>query len=661
MKTLKTAILISLLSVSYNSFADLNNGLVAYYCFDDATNISKDCSTNGNNGSPTGQVNSVTGVKGNAANFGGYNNPASIHIPNSSSLQFVQDFTISFALKMTGFDGMDGWGSYSTFGAHSVFAKSHDRTGMTFLAYGDNATGNVGTGVASFEWGGNKNDVGAIASNSTVDKWVTFTYVFSNSSKIAKLYADGVLIKTNENFNQDLSSINSQDLYLGKFSDSWYPLNGSLDEVRIYNRALTDNEVSELYQQGTTPKLATPTGLEITSLSPFTLKWNAVPNATSYRVVISQDKYFKGFTEKLGKSICDSSCVTFKVPINTSANTYSYTPTLSELNITYPKIGINYISIRAGSKNVENSNWGGWLFTKTNESLVSTPKKSVINNSSDFERKIRVAFFNALGSKIKDDAFYTSLAKIIKSMSTSSALESFFLRDSTIKKIANQVLKSSWINEALKDGTKSLLKSSPTFLSDVIVDAAADIIKTNYPDKTEGQLIAWEIKGGYLATKSLIIAAGSPTAGAAEYIAGGIQLNIEIWQEVLNSFEELLVAKLQANKAQAYADIADQTEKAMQRYASANTPEEKQQILNLLKEVFDSIRPSLHPILSIYTAYPFQEVELNAIEKNANSTVLDFDKAKFQVYTSLLKTDSNKANQFLNDYFSLAEKASLVP
>jgi len=253
MKTLKTAILISLLSVSYNSFADLNNGLVAYYCFDDATNISKDCSTNGNNGSPTGQVNSVTGVKGNAANFGGYNNPASIHIPNSSSLQFVQDFTISFALKMTGFDGMDGWGSYSTFGAHSVFAKSHDRTGMSFLAYGDNATGNVGTGVASYEWGGNKNDVGAIASNSTVDKWVTFTYVFSNSSKIAKLYADGVLIKTNENFNQDLSSINSQDLYLGKFSDSWYPLNGSLDEVRIYNRALTAAEVTALYQQGTTP------------------------------------------------------------------------------------------------------------------------------------------------------------------------------------------------------------------------------------------------------------------------------------------------------------------------------------------------------------------------------------------------------------------------
>jgi len=98
MKKAKAAMLLGALMINGTAVADLNTGLVAYYCFDDETNIGKDCSANGNNGSPTGQVNSVTGVKGNAANFGGYNNPASIHIPNSSSLQFVQDFTISFAL-----------------------------------------------------------------------------------------------------------------------------------------------------------------------------------------------------------------------------------------------------------------------------------------------------------------------------------------------------------------------------------------------------------------------------------------------------------------------------------------------------------------------------------------------------------------------------------
>lgn len=240
--------------------AGLTDGLVAYYCFDDASNISKDCSANGNNGSPSGQVNSVTGWKGNAASFGGYKSPASIHIPNSTSLQFSQDFSVAFAVKMTGFDGMDGWGSYASFGAHAAVAKSHDRRGMALLAYGDSKTGNVGTGVASFGW---NNPIGGNAPNSDVDKWVHFTYIFSNKQHKTKLFANGTLVATKDGFSQDLSAMNSQDLYLGKYSDYWYPLNGALDDVRIYNRTLTDAEVTALSQQDT------PTPPKITSITPI--------------------------------------------------------------------------------------------------------------------------------------------------------------------------------------------------------------------------------------------------------------------------------------------------------------------------------------------------------------------------------------------------------
>ena len=40
--------------------------------------------------------------------------------------------------------------------------------------------------------------------------------------------------------------MNTQDLYIGKYSDAWYPLNGAVQDIRIYQQALTDAEVQAL-------------------------------------------------------------------------------------------------------------------------------------------------------------------------------------------------------------------------------------------------------------------------------------------------------------------------------------------------------------------------------------------------------------------------------
>jgi hypothetical protein len=252
MKKMKIALLLSALAISGTAMADLNTGLVAYYCFDDAKNLGKDCSTNGNNGTAEGVVTSVTGYKGMGVLFGGFNNPADIHIPNSTSLQFKQDFSLAFAVKMTGLDGMNGYGNYSDLNSpdpafQAVISKSSDTDGMALVASHD-GKGNLDTFTTSFEWG--NNGIGGITSNSGIGRWVHFTYIFSNTQHTAKLYADGVLISTKKGFTQDFSSINTQDLYLGKYSSSWYPLNGAVDEVRIYNRALTTAEITSLYNQG---------------------------------------------------------------------------------------------------------------------------------------------------------------------------------------------------------------------------------------------------------------------------------------------------------------------------------------------------------------------------------------------------------------------------
>ncbi len=233
-------------------YAGIQDGLVAHYCFDDASNLGKDCSTNGNNGVLEGNVIKATGYNGSGALFGGFNNPAAVHVPNSSSLQFQQDFSVSVAVKMTTFSGMDGWGSSADYGIHSLFAKSHDRNGVALMAYGDGSSGSVDVAghIATYGWTPLNWNNPTVAPNAPANEWVHLTWVFSNSKHVAQFYADGVLIATDNGFSQDFSEMNNQDLYLGKFSDYWFPLNGVLDEVRVYNRALNKAEVVTLFKQG---------------------------------------------------------------------------------------------------------------------------------------------------------------------------------------------------------------------------------------------------------------------------------------------------------------------------------------------------------------------------------------------------------------------------
>lgn len=223
------------------------NGLVAYYAFDDASNLGKDSSGQGNNGTVYGTVTaSGDGYVGGSALFGGMGAPGFVRVLNSASLQFTDSFSISFAVKLTGYDGMDGWGRYSAYGGQTAIAKSHDRYGMAINLYGDPVSGNVSSGIASYEWGGNGNALGGDSGTSGVGKWVNFVYTFSNVDKVANIYANGNLISTDSDFQQSFSSINANDLYLGRYSYNWYPLNGALDEVRVYNRALAESEVKAL-------------------------------------------------------------------------------------------------------------------------------------------------------------------------------------------------------------------------------------------------------------------------------------------------------------------------------------------------------------------------------------------------------------------------------
>ncbi len=225
-------------------------GLVAYYPFNGNAN---DASGYNNNGTVSGATltNGITCNANGAYNFGGYNNSNIIQVNNSTTLQFGQEMSISLYVKLNGADGMDGYGGYNAYGNQVIFAKEADWGGFWATA-NLNASNQFSTGLGSTDM--SLPGLSATLDNYSIGTWVHIVYVFSATQ--AKLYLNGTL-KTTINCTTNFNTANTKKLYFGRYSSYWYPLNGALDEIKIYNKALTSSEVTGLYTPATTYTIAT--------------------------------------------------------------------------------------------------------------------------------------------------------------------------------------------------------------------------------------------------------------------------------------------------------------------------------------------------------------------------------------------------------------------
>lgn len=220
---------------------NLAQGLVLYLKCD---GNAQDASGNNNHGT-VGGATLVTDRNGNANKayqFGGYNNPNFIKVSNNSTLQFSNSFTFATWVKINNKGGMDGYGQYSTTASqHCLFAKDWDRDKVHALLNYSTKTdyGGFYTGV----WSSSN----SVSSNIAYEEgqWMHLVYAYSGSK--LKLYKNGALVISTTGSLNFIPS-NTQDLYFGRFSSKWYPLDGVLDDIRIYNRALTDSEAQRLYQ-----------------------------------------------------------------------------------------------------------------------------------------------------------------------------------------------------------------------------------------------------------------------------------------------------------------------------------------------------------------------------------------------------------------------------
>jgi len=217
-------------------FRVVQAGPVAYWSFDNAADPGHDDSGNGHDGTIIG-AESADGIFGKALRFDG--NGDYVNVPDADGLDPVstQEITIAAWVNLSTYEAQN---SGVFFGIVGKTANIRPNGSYLFGIWNDSAAANE-TGKLSFFVAPDQ----YVYSNSLVplNKWVHVA-VTHDSSNITTIYIDGQIDTTdNSTITQDFEN-NDKDLrigYSGRHSDYFY---GSLDEVRIYNRALSEEEIS---------------------------------------------------------------------------------------------------------------------------------------------------------------------------------------------------------------------------------------------------------------------------------------------------------------------------------------------------------------------------------------------------------------------------------
>ena len=234
-------------------------GLIAYYPFNGNAN---DESGNGNhgvlggaNGGPALTTDRF-GNENSCYEFGGYYNPNWIDVPNSASLQLDTTLSVSFWVQECFRGGIDGWGSFSTEGYnYGVIAKGGDGwscpPGLWIYTshninneegfYGTTANNSYGYGNYAIH------DITAWDSSVGDCDWIHCVVIIEGHH--LTFYHNGVMVMDTIMENSaDFSASDNEDMHIGIAGGHyWNPCDGKLDDICIYNRALSPEEVQMLY------------------------------------------------------------------------------------------------------------------------------------------------------------------------------------------------------------------------------------------------------------------------------------------------------------------------------------------------------------------------------------------------------------------------------
>lgn len=205
------------------------DGLIAEYTFDEFSgNIIPDTSPNGYN-LTLQNVTQYEGVVGKAAYFAGNGGAVANSRVIPDGMSGFSGLTVNFWLKLD-----------ANTGDATIMCQYNNYQGFYVgVASGDTLEINYG-GSASLKLTDNR---------LTKEQWHNVCLVYNYTTGKLQVWIDGV--KLSNSWNCSKFSASNANLTFGMTSTggSFY-LNGSIDQVRLYNRALSDDEIATLWNGG---------------------------------------------------------------------------------------------------------------------------------------------------------------------------------------------------------------------------------------------------------------------------------------------------------------------------------------------------------------------------------------------------------------------------
>jgi hypothetical protein len=210
------------------AWADLNEGLVAYYPFNGNAN---DESGNGNHGTVNGTLEFEEGVFFQAARFDG---SSYVIVDNTDNIPLGSDSrTFSAWIMMTE-------GRNNTEDRYIVGYGQQENAQMFALAYGLGNSYNYGLWLY-----GCTNDLSCVGGkpNQILSEFYHVAATYHHATNTAKLFVNGEMV----GMKRVVISTQETSIYMGSLY-AYAPFFGLLDDVRLYNRALSEDEIKALYE-----------------------------------------------------------------------------------------------------------------------------------------------------------------------------------------------------------------------------------------------------------------------------------------------------------------------------------------------------------------------------------------------------------------------------
>lgn len=242
-----------------------SNNLIAYYPFNGNT---EDESGNGNHGTARFGATLTSDRFGNVGKAFAFNgNSAYIFVANSPSLESPVN-----EIAVTGWIFINSWDNgFAPFICKTIYSNSPQYEVLlneTFIGF----------------YSSNPNISSTISYNFQLSQW--YFIAISWDGTIIKTYINNILtgsVNTSGTLIPDTSSLSLGVNTPGVVEH----LNGSLDDIRIYNRAISGTEIQQLYNEGLvtlfSPGNNSQPGYTINTLTPAFL-WGSVPSATNYEL-----------------------------------------------------------------------------------------------------------------------------------------------------------------------------------------------------------------------------------------------------------------------------------------------------------------------------------------------------------------------------------------